>query len=224
MTTSVNTTNFELTRFLEQRVHNPSFTMVEIGYGHTPVTSLQPHSFTGDQVYIGVEAGMRTKVAETTAQVMRQVHEPQNAFFMVHDIGEGMVYRPDMRSDDEEYRGDYHAETILPAAIADEVVASNVFCDPLIARSWGRTVTLLKEVSRLLAPTGVAVLRETITPWEVDAIGSVSLSRADLEVLHKTTPEEPNDWKRLESLYGMEIKSPPFPQSYYLFLGKTSID
>lgn len=212
----------EVPKYLQSRASNSSFTMVEFGYGHCPVVKLQPHEFQGDQVYIGIEAGMRTKSAADIAIAMRQLHAHKNAFFMVHDIGQGEVYRPDLRSDDEEYKGDYKAETVLPGNIADEVFASNVFCDPLIARSWLRTTNLLAEMSRVMASSGVAVLRETITPWEVDAIGPYSLERAGLTMLDRITPEQ-QAWGDLEQVYGSEYRSPAFPESYYLFLGKAGM-
>ncbi len=214
---------FEVLDYLETRASNDSFTMVELGHGRYPVVDLQPHSFTGQQCYIGVEAGMRGQGKEFAAKRTQELFVGKNAFFLQHYIGEGKVTQKDILSNDQTYDGEYHTETVLPAGIANEVVASNVFCDPLIALSWSRTVCLLQEVSRLLDRTGTAVLRETITPGMVDAIGDVSLSRARLQVLARVTPMMGEAWQALENVYGVD-QLPGRWDGYYLFLGKTATD
>lgn len=224
MTSPVQTApKFEVLDFLDSRASNDSFTMVELGHGNYPVVDLQPHSFTGQQCYIGIEAGMRGQGKELAGKRAEELFAGKNAFFIQHYIGEGKVTQQEIHSNDQNYDGEYRTETVLPAGIANEIVASNVFCDPLIALSWSRTVCLLQEVSRLLDRTGTAVLRETITPGMVDAIGDVSLKKAGLRQLARVTRMTGNTWQALENVYGVE-QLPGRWDGYYLFLGKTATD
>lgn len=222
MTSELHTTSqFELQPFLEQRTANPSFTLVEIGHGNCPVVDLQPHPFTGEQCYIGLEANMRGQGVHYSSKRAEGPFTHKNAFFLQHYLGMGKVTERNVLSNNQSYEGEYHAETVLSIGIADEVVASNVFCDPLIAKSRERTVGLLKEVARLLAPTGTAVLRETITPAMVVHIDAESLGEAGLRIVSTETPSEAENWRSLESLYGI-WRSPNPTKGYYLFLGKVA--
>lgn len=222
MSNLVSTQAFSVENYLEQRRTMPAFTMVEIGHGHCPVIGIQPNGFRGQQAYIGIEAGMRTLADNQAAQTaqFRTRYASQNAFFLLHDIGEGKMVWPNPYSDEEQYHGEYNTQTILPDNAADEVFVSNVFCDPLIARDFGRTMLLLNEVSRLVDNSGTIIMRETITPWEVGAVVPEVLDAVGLQQVGTVTPSDGKDWRTLERTYGCEHDSRPHHKSYYKFLGK----
>lgn len=219
---SVEATGFEILDYLEERALNPSFVMAELGYGRLPIVGQQPHSFTGQQAYIGIEAGMRGRAsAEKRALRLREEHSGINAFFLMHSLGEGRI--KGKRFGNTRYRGDFDTETILPERAADEVVVSNVFCDPLIARDQGRTIALLQEAARLVTPAGKVVLRDNVSPEAVEHIHHHSLRRAGLEAVRRIRPSDTGDWKDLEQVYGTHYDVHDFhppPESYYLFLAK----
>lgn len=212
---------FEIARYIDSRASISPFTLVEIGHGPYPVAEQQPHDFTGDDVYIGIEAGMRSESGTVNEKLreLRLRNTTRNIFFIKHDIGQGRIIHPDPGSDEEDYDGEFNVETILPSKIADEVVASNVFCDPLIGNSYRRTTDLLQEISRLLTPTGIGVLRETISPWRVNPLGFFLLQNVGLKEVYKVTPEDSETWRSLEAVYGNSNTGEPFDSSYYLFLG-----
>ncbi len=175
--------------YLEQRARDPSFVMVELGHGRYPMVGQQPHDFTGQQAYIGIETGMRDD------------------------------------SSDEYWDGEFDPATILPDGAADEVVASNVFCDPLIGMEWAYTKRMLGETARLVADNGVIVLRETITPWKVVWMDDKTLAEAGLETVERIRPEDTTEWENLEQVYGTHsgiIEYNPYPSAYYLFLAKAA--
>jgi hypothetical protein len=218
----VEATQFELDTYLQERAENPSFVMVELGHGLYTLVDQQPHSFTGQQAYIGIETGLRGW-DESLARDAMQARIHLNAFFLVQDIGSGeRFFNP--TSANEWYEGEYNAETILPAGAADEVVASNVFCDPMIGNSRRYTGALLDEMGRLVTDTGKVILRETLTPEYIRHIDEATLAHAGLRTTQRITALPDSDaWEKLELLYGTRSGLEdyrPDAQSHYLILEK----
>lgn len=217
--------SFEIEPYLGQRAGNPSFVMVEIGHGFYPLVDQQA-DLQGQRAYIGIEAGMRSvggwQATEARSDDMRRQYADRNAFFLTHDLGQGEVIE-DFVTGDMQYRGEFKPETILPDGAADEIVASNVFCDPLIAYNFRYTTELLAEMARLISPMGTIVLRETITPWKVKFIEEFTARVMGLEILRKVSPSDQETWAKLEEVFGTHKDVEDFKtydSSYYLFLKK----
>ncbi|HVX57928.1 MAG TPA: hypothetical protein VHA37_09460 [Candidatus Saccharimonadales bacterium] len=218
------TPDFDLGDYLDERLHRPSFVMAEIGHGPYPLVANLPRFFSGQRAYIGIEAGMRDRdLAEERAEEFSQQYADANASFLTHDIGEGERLQGNTCTD-EWYEGEFEAETILPDAAADEVVASNVFGDPLIAPDFGRTTKLLQEMSRLITHDGLVVVRETITPANAVFLQEYIVKHAGLTILKRVELEEALDWEQLELFYGThrEYANPYQEGSFYLFMGRTA--
>lgn len=213
---------FSVSDYLDRRSETSPFVMIEFGHGPYPLVANWPNFFTGERAYIGVEACMRSGKAkgERRREDLSEYYDDINAIFLTHDLGgsenEFAV------SSDEWYEGAYEAETVLCDGAGDEVVASNVFCDPYIGRNFDRTNRLLGEMSRL-AGDGIIILRETLTPSEVTYVNHIA-SHLGLETLTEVTPLDSFTWERLESFYGthkgQSSSINPRPDGYYLFLAQ----
>lgn len=223
MSSSIEAPVFNVCDYLDRRTGTSPFVMIEFGHGPYPLVANCPDFFNGERAYIGIEACMRSGKAkgERRREDFSEYYDDINAIFLTHDLGgsenEFAV------SSDEWYEGAYEAETVLCDGAGDEVVASNVFCDPYIGRNFDRTNRLLGEMSRL-AGDGVIVLRETLTPSEVRYVNYVA-SHLGLETLAEVTPRDSFAWERLESFYGthkeQSSSSDPRPDGYYLFLAQS---
>lgn len=226
MTNSTSERTFDVEAHLKQRAENESLVMVELGHGNYPVFKQQPFEFTGQRAYIGIEAGMRSgrRRAEIRAKAWRRQNAGTSAFFVVQSIGKGKP-KGDFRNHTERWLGNYDPRTILPDDAADELFLSNVFCDPFVAHSVTNTGRLSAETSRLLAPEGTMVLRETATPDYVQFLEQ-ALPKLGLSVLGQVHSSNAVTWAKLEEVYGthkdrrdLELSS----DSYYLFLGHSSV-
>jgi hypothetical protein len=223
--------HFDAQAHLAARAANPSFTMVEMGHDWLPVAEHQPTAFTGQRVYIGIEAWLRDPYGAKRSGLVEKtadIRASQNVFFMAQDLG-GEVCR-DSDETPSWYSGEYDTQTVLPDGIADEVFMSNVFCDPHIAHYGDRTERLLTEVARLTADGGKIVLRETITPQYVRLLSSPRnplVRQLGLQVEARVAPNEEEAWGQLEEVYEADRSCAflePRLDSYYLLLQKQGQD
>lgn len=216
---------FDVRAHLEARAEIPDFTLVEFGYGQCPIYGRQPHHFTGQQAYIGIEAGLRDREkAKARADRLNTAQEEgKNIRFMFVDVGYGEVVPATVYHHGyEEYRGVYNPKTPLDSSIADETFAGNIFCDPLTT-DYERTLALMSEMGRVTKLNGLVIMRETITPHYVYAVGEFTTSRSGLDIVDYVRPDTEPLWHQLEAFYGTGLPhdySPPLPDSYYLFLRK----
>ena len=188
---------------LLQRQNNPSFVLVEIGYGLDPIVQTIVTPFTGHRTYIGIENGMRGGVegAQLRARRAAQRYHEQNVTFIIQDS---------------------HGQPRLPDACADEIFAGNVFCDPQVAGNDHLVRTLLMDMSRIARPDCAIVLRETVTPHLVNAQLLHYIQEAGLGIVARLQKQS-SEWDTLESVYGRHdvvrgMKT--HARSYYLFLCK----
>jgi hypothetical protein len=231
MSSRVEAPSFDVGNYMQQRAETAPFAMIELGHGRYPLVANQPNFFTGDRTYTGIEAGMRSGLAkaEERRDELGAEYKDVNATFMVHDLGGAAVYENDDFAD-VHYRGGFQPQTPLPAESGDEVVASNVFGDPLVADDFGRTMGLLTEMSRLTSPQGVVILRETITPDQSSFLHEsaqwYTAEYAGLQVLGRVAPYT-MDWEELELFYGTHKEwaqsAVPPSEAFYLFLAKSSL-
>jgi len=218
----VESTSFNIEAYLAQRDKpGQAFTMVEIGHGGVPVVHKQPHPFTGDRAYIGLETWMRGSKEWVNALIARRaLHD--NIFYMHYEPGGEVRETRDHGRKEQWYAGPFDTRSLLPDEAADEVFVSNVFCDPFLAHHGNRTERLLAEIHRILNPNGVAILRETITPNDVNEIDKDLLEDVGLRVMALETIEDadPTRWDQLEARYNGETINENERGSYYLFLAK----
>lgn len=213
---------FEVDSYLQQRQEDDSFVMVEIGHGANPVAHKQPFDFVDGRAYIGIEAWMRYPESRFKQQEVYKDRTGENIFFVSQDLG-GKVKKPfPEESSYTYYEGDFNAMTLLPDEAADEVFASNVFCDPLIAFHEQRVSQLLGEVTRIAAKSGMIVLREVTTPhYSKDVPKRDFVNKFGLEREAIVTPTDKESWAQLENIYQPGIGIQPQVGSHYLFLSKT---
>ena len=117
------------------------------------------------------------------------------------------------------YEGEYRTATNLPDGIADEVVLSNVIGDPLTAVKYEPLMNLLSEVARVMSDSGVAVIRETLTPELTILVSDEILHRAGLQVkaIYRYGEAE---WSALEAKYQVDKTTKISENAYYLILAK----
>ncbi len=224
--------SFNIEQYLESRDQNPHFVMVEVGHGSIPVAYQQPEGFTGKRAYIGLEAWLRSPKQDGYVYLQKKIGKKaldQNIFYMSYDVGGEIRREPrfDM-PDDTWYLGPFETQSLLPDQTANEVYASNVFCDPHISYHRGRTETLLGEMTRILDDNGVIILHETITPTFVSEIDQEMLDGLGLKLLAIEEQVSKNPlWDTLQDRYDGShefIRNLAHPNSFYLFLGKNTED
>lgn len=214
---------------LRRRSLLPSFIMVEIGHDSLPVALQQPRPFTGTSAYIGIETWLRdptgTKQGALAKRVLNACTTEDNIFFIKQDAG-GKVIRDTDGHRTSYYHGSYEPTTPLPPGSADEVFVSNVFGDPLIAYATESSGLLIKEIARITRPSGVVVIRETITPRNTWRLTPENLITHGLEPIANVTPDH-DDWPSFELVYngelstGCSIVAPPATESFYLIANRT---
>lgn len=208
--------------YLEKRANNPGFVMVEFGHDSLPVAYHQGFEFAGKKAYIGVEGWLRDPIGikkQGLARLRADLQNDQNTFFTNLDTG-GVVNRDDPK--DAWYDGQYNTVSLLPDGAADEVFASNVFCDPLIAYDKTKISSLLGELRRTAGNDATVILRETLTPRNTEyRFNDELFMSAGLAVTNRVTPDIAEDWEKLERVYKADPTDtilPPNPSSFYLFL------
>ena len=198
---------FDVSGYLQDRAEADPFLMVEVGHGSYPVAYQQPQ-LTGDRRYIGAETWMvrrRDGLQGILAHAVtpRSVRNGTNITFVSDPI---------------------NPLAELEAGIADEVVISNVFGDPLFEKSGIGTPQLLAEASRILKDTGIVVIRETRTPNK-SRLAQAAIEAAGLKTLEKVHDivSQQRIWRALEELFdGRPDVVQPAPSSLYRFLGKSA--
>lgn len=220
--------DFDLTDYLDLRDHNPTFVMVEFGYGDYPVAFAQPGGFTGQRAYIGIEAWLRhpSGPVEFDMTKVKDQDRYQNIIYLYQGLGKPgesnrqTVGRHPANPDKRIFIGPYDPTTVLPDGAADEFVLSNVIGDGHIAHSLQRSRKLMAEASRLTDPNGVMVIRETMTPLKArQRLTANMLQRVGLQVVAEHVPGDAM-WDRLEGLYSSSDRHQP--TSFYQFLTKTA--
>lgn len=210
---------FSVDSYLEARAQSPNFVMVEYGYRENPAALVADADFTNNRAYIGVDAHIRDPIGEASSSLKKRLNrvEGQNVFFVDQDLGGTLLFDdPELGCD---YVGKYDAQTILPDNVADEVFASNVLCDPMVADYQDRTYSFVAELARVTSGAGYIVLRETISPREVrfldEAIGIFGLEKV------MTVEPDSSEWETLERSYSPHLISVMAKSSYYMYLQKT---
>lgn len=217
-------TDFDFEAYLQARVENDRFVMVELGHNAWPVAYQQDFKFSDGRTYIGIESWLRDPVYDMRREIhrLRQVQEGgQLIFFLTHDLG-GVVHNDDPEDPEEGtwYEGKYDAHTILQEQTADEVFASNVLCDPLIGFNYPRSLALLNEMRRILKDDGIVLLRET-TPKYMLLFNNELIATSGLQPL--ALLKQTDDlllWETLEKRFSGAPNIPVRKESFYLALGK----
>ncbi|HEY5152773.1 MAG TPA: hypothetical protein VII55_02255 [Candidatus Saccharimonadales bacterium] len=223
---------FDAANYLTHSVARTNFILVEIGHDELPIAYRQA-TFTGQRAAVEFDAWLRDPdykkrrhLDELEAQYALRAQDPKDPYqkqniafveqILAPENDPSSTHRPLKR-----YGGTYDPTTILPDGAADEVFLGNVFGDPHIAHSDGRTRSLLDEANRLMAADGVVVIRETIDP--LNAVGGLTdamLERSGLQTAAHLTPQS-CEWRQLEPLYdGGETEPCPGPEAFYQFLTK----
>lgn len=193
---------FDISSYLDGRLANPLFIMVEIGHDSLPVAYQQPVSFIGDRAYIGIEAWLRDPIGvkrERVSELRNADKNKQNIFYLAQDLG-GAAVR-DYEEGPSWYEGEYNPSSLLPDEVADEILVSNVFGDPHIAFSRDSSLSLLTELGRLVSKNGIIVIRETITPQNVIHLTDDVFEEAGLVLSGLVDPINEDLWKKLELVY-----------------------
>jgi hypothetical protein len=218
--------SFSIEDYFAKRDAQADFLMVEFGHGGSPTAYYQPNGFFGGRAYIGVEAWLRGNEDWINGVRSRMADRAmgQNIFYIPMDIG-GTVHREPVFDGPDElsYKGPFDTVTSLPDETVDEIYASNVFCDPMVAFSPARTNALLGEMSRLLAPGGMLVTRETATPRCVRVLTDECFASHGLERVAFERLEDSPHWDMLEDRHsGIETRQWRHPKSdsFYLFVRK----
>lgn len=222
--------SFNIGNYLQQRDNDPNFVMVEVGHGGLPVAYQQPEGFTGQRAYIGLETWMRggaERGQKWISDLIAKKAVSDHIFYMHYEPGGALHTEP--RSPDSDrmevsYIGPFDTRSLLPDAAANEVFASNVFCDPHLSYARDRTHALLEEMARITDQNGMIILRETITPAFVSEIDRTMLDEIGLEVAALETDDTTDTWDQLERYYAGERFTHNLPGSYYLFLSKKQTD
>lgn len=218
-------TRFDVEAYLAQRDADPNFVMVEIGHDSLPVAYQQPVEFRGKRAYIGIEGWLRDPIGvkgDRLSMLRATKENDQNIFYISQNLG-GAVLRNFDESRHSAYGGSYDPTTNLPAGAASEVFISNVFCDPHIAFSIDRTISLLGEAARIVSHDGMIVIRDTITPNYVNYLSDELFIHNGLKVVTILTPGD-DSWPALEVVFKGEPSNfiPPRPDSRYVFLAKAA--
>ncbi|MES2631137.1 MAG: hypothetical protein V4611_04210 [Patescibacteria group bacterium] len=207
--------------YLTQRAEMDSFLMVEFGHDAHPVAHQQSRPFTGDRAYIGFEAWLRDPEGKKKDAIQKtsEVYSDSNHNIHFQTLALGGIVRSITEDGEQQkwYEGLYDPTTALPDGTAEEVLLGNVLSDPYLVYSHERTGAMIDEAVRILADSGVIVIRETIRPDRVGAAFEASIAARDLKVLARVTPED-EQWEALESQF---VADPYYaPDSYYLLLSK----
>lgn len=221
--------NYDVEAYLAEREKDPDLRVAEFGHGIKPL-ALSDASFTGNRLYVGIEAWVRREVSHERGGDARElvlnrtVYETpvgHNVLFLEINVGnEEEKYKNDIHrlTGERSYQGKYNPLTPLGDSSIDETFVGNVFNDPDIADSRGRSMALLNELARVTKPSGIIVLRETISPQffsltqrQIDAVG--------LEVREVVFRDNLQAWDMLEEVYG-KSNVLPAKKGFYLFLQK----
>jgi len=208
-------------KFLEDRQASSSYSVVELGHRECPVV-YGLHNLQNGRSYTGVEAWLRDPSGSVRSALteLQKFYSGTNVRFLDIDVG-GDINRDEESEDYGCFIGEYQAATPLPGNQADEVVVSNIFGDPHIAYRNGSSVTLLREIERLLKSDGLAVIRETTTPHR--ATWSFTPERIATAGLKETVRVMQNApvWQLLETSFSGSSDIPFSPSdSFYAFLQK----
>lgn len=240
---------FNAEQYLSERSTTQQLHVVEFGHGLNPISLLrtyisqerrdivsvrEPGFWTGKRQYTGVENWMRgsTSIDGVCTQTKFESEleeldlDSANISFVSVPLQGHLVEDPEFDAGDASsdfrfyFEGQYSAETSLLEGVADEVVAGNIFNDPLLGcYDKLRRVALLAELARVRADDGVIVLRETITPRHF-SLTEQDLATAGLGVLARVGRSVATDdlFKKLELTYSAH---PNYlsPHGFYLFLG-----
>ncbi len=206
--------NFILSQYLNLR-EKDNFVMAEIGHRLTPVVPYQK-PFVGDRAYIGIEANLRNPFGrfDSDMQTIKDRYADQNVFFIDHDTGGSAIYAEEGLSS-RDYEGDYNATTFLPDKSVDEVFFGNVFGDYHVA--WHQnTGKLIRESARIIDQNGTIIVRETITPQNVQISDEMLALEGLKQVAIITTTN--TSWDQMENIFaGSEFRIFN-PNAYYLFI------
>jgi hypothetical protein len=209
---------FNVQDYMGNRDVREDFVIVELGHNAVPIARNQ-QNLTGNRAYIGVEAWIRDRKHSHYLQHLGD-SALKNTFFIDQYLYPEMEHATDRLSHDAEvFSESYDPTTILPNNAADELFLSNVFGDPHIYASPDRPRLLLQEATRLLAPNGTMVIRETLTPHFPQS----ALTDAGLHIVHRQDYGD-NEifWGELESVFnGGNRFALVEPTSFYLFIQST---
>lgn len=205
---------FILSQYLDLRERD-NFVMAEIGHRLTPIVPYQK-PFTGNRAYIGIEANLRNPFGkfDDDMQSIKDRYTDQNVFFVDHDTGGNAIYTEGELSS-RAYEGEYDTTTFLPDNSVDEVFLGNVFGDYHVA--WHQnTDKLIRECARIIDQNGTIIVRETITPQNVQ-ISDKALALQGLKQVARITTTNPS-WDQIENIFaGTEFRIFN-PNAYYLFI------
>jgi len=221
----VSENTFDLPGYLERRSSSSSFSFVEIGHRATPIAPHIP-DLTGERTYVGIESWLRDQSPyggfSYLASELRLAAKGTTAAYLHNKLSGEIAYDPgDEYYEHSWYDGEYDPETPLPDGVADELFMGNVLCDPQPGWSSRKDKDrLLREVTRLLAPTGVLVTRETITSREA-RISRNRYIEAGLLPVGYYGPYLTDEWRRLEITYQGKTLERYSSSDHYLFLEPT---
>lgn len=217
--------SFSVREHLETRRHDPDFHLVEFGHSIFPIAFQQGVPFYEGRSYTGIEGWLVNpdKGPSMLAEQCKKKIQGQNIRFITQDLG-SYPMADDGFPIEELYEGEYNTRTPLRDDAASEVVASNVLTDPLVADIPSRSISLLREMGRIIKPSGLIVLRETITPKYREYVDDGSIALAGLQVIAKLRhgEVEPQAWQSLEEVYDGDLARawPPADGSHYTILSK----
>lgn len=209
--------------YLERRKGATSFKTVEFGHGMTPIWLRNPEAYSeGTHSYLGVEQWLRG-YDSGAKELQKKV--PNGLVGTIQHVAQSAVGEV-LRSYDQKgaeiwYEGDYSAKAEVEDSSIDEVVASNLLTDPMVAHHHQRVTVALAEMHRIVSEQGVVVLRETITPDNTQYLEQ-SIVESGLEVADRVTrARDSQSWTALEQVYNGDISMRlPNNRSFYLLLTK----
>lgn len=217
--------SFNVHEHLETRRNDPNFHLVEFGHSIFPIAFQQGIPFSGGRAYTGIEGWLANldRGPNILAEQCKREIQSQNIRFITQDLG-SYPLSEDGFPIEELYEGEYNTRTPLSDNEASEVVASNVLTDPIVSDIPFRSINLLREMGRIIKPSGLIVLRETITPKYRDYLDDGSVAIAGLRVIAKLRHGElePQAWQSLEEVYDGDIARAwaPADGSHYTILSK----
>jgi hypothetical protein len=230
---------FSVDDYLQSRIDNEDFTLVEFGHDAVPVETHQPFIFDDNRRYYGFESWTRDPLGAKRSMIMARngIYKDQGLNIKFMELALGGDISRDPETEEAWYNGDYKTKTSLQDECADEVLISNVLGDPLFTTKLSYGEKLLTEASRLLKATGTLVVRETITPRgsseRIDNVyknlGLLAVSQVEPEFpasprLSFLSDDGGEEWCELEEIYrGDKSKHLPIAyNSYILFLQKSA--
>lgn len=221
---------FSINEYLRERKSRDGFVVVEIGHGGEPICADVPEFpnrsdfFVGKNYYYGVEANLRDPVyskRKRISEIKERTKDKNINFISISAGGQAIRFGEEIS---KYYAGDYRTHSGLEDGVADEVVFGNVFGDPHIAYNRARTMALLMEGSRLLANSGLIVVRETITPYSLANFNEANIAMAGLNLMTAYSPGNKDQWGALEGIYSTSDRKIIHPDSMYFLLNKPELD